>query len=118
MTDISQLKNPLKTIGFPKNKENADESEDNKFIKIFKEKTESNKEEREFIINQYIKHNTVCHQIKQKEEKIDELTSTLGNLIDVESEQKMIEEEYKNEFIECIKFMKGNNNYNTPREGY
>ena len=118
MTEINQLKNLLKEIGFPENKENSDESEVNKYIEILKEKAESNKEEKKFIINQYNKHNAVCQQIKQKEEKIDELTSTLGNLIDAESEQKMREEEYKNELIECMKYIKENNNFYNPKEGY
>ena len=118
MTEISQLKNLLKEIGFPENKENNDESEVNKYIEILKEKAESNKEEKKFIINQYNKHNAVCQQIKQKEEKIDELTSTLGNLIDAESEQKMREEEYKNELIEYMKYLKENNNFYNPEEGY
>ena len=122
MTDISQLKNLLKEIGFPvnndnkENKENNDESENNKLIEKLNEKVKINKEEKKFIINQYNKHNSICKLIKQKEEKIDELTSSLVNLIDAESEQKMREEEYKNELTEYIKLLYNDNSFNFPRE--
>ena len=124
MTDISQLKNLLKEIGFPvnndnkENKENNDESENNKLIEKLNEKVKINKEEKKFIINQYNKHNSICKLIKQKEEKIDELTSSLVNLIDAESEQKMREEEYKNELTEYIKLLYNDNSFNFPREDY
>ena len=42
----------------------------------------------------------------------------MGNLIDAESEQKMREEEYKNELIEYMKYLKENNNFYNPEEGY
>ena len=121
MTDISQLKNLLQEIGFPvnkENKENNDESENNKLIEKLNEKVKINKEEKKFIINQYNKHNSICKLIKQKEEKIDELTSSLVNLIDAESEQKMREEEYKNELTEYIKLLYNDNSFNFPREDY
>ena len=124
MTDISQLKNLLKEIGFPvnndnkENKENNDESENNKLIEKLNEKVKINKEEKKFIINQYNKHNSICKLIKQKEEKIDELTSSLVNLIDAESEQKMREEEYKNELTEYIRLLYNDNSFNFPREDY
>ena len=122
MNDISELKKLLKEIGFPEKKENKDEKENennnNKLEEELKEKIEDNKEERKFIINQYKKHNAICEIIKQREDKIDELTSTLGNLIDAESEQKMREEEYKNELMEYVKSLSENNNFNFPREGY
>ena len=52
-------------------------------------------------------------------EKIDELTSSLANLIDAESEQKMREEEYKNELQQIANNLyNDNNNFNNPREGY
>lgn len=118
MTDISQLKKLLKEIGFPENKENKKEDIDKKLVEMLKEKIESNHEERKFIINQYNKHQNICEQIKKKEEKIDELTSSLGNLIDAESQQKMREEEYRNELMEYLKSLKNDNSFNNPREGY
>ena len=118
MTDVSELKNLLKEIGFPLEKENNEKNDINKLEEELKEKIKSNKEERKLIINQYNKHNNFCKLIKLKEEKIDELTSSLGNLIDTESEQKMREEEYKNELVELLKVLKQNNNFNNPREGY
>jgi K+/H+ antiporter YhaU regulatory subunit KhtT len=118
MTDVSELKNLLKEIGFPLEKENYEKNDINKLEEELKEKIKSNQEERKFIINQYNKHNNFCKLIKLKEEKIDELTSSLGNLIDTESEQKMREEEYKNELVELLKVLKQNNNFNNPREGY
>ena len=119
MTDISQLKKLLKDIGFPESKENKIENDDkNKLVEMLKERIESNNEERKFIINQYNKHQFVCEQIKKKEEKIDELTSSLGNLIDAESQQKMREEEYRTELMEYVKLLSRQNNFNNPREGY
>ena len=118
MTDITELKNLLKEIGFPLEKENNEKNDINKLEEELKEKIKNNQEERKFIINQYNKHNNFCKLIKLKEEKIDELTSSLGNLIDTESEQKMREEEYKNELVELLNVLKQNNNFNSPREGY
>ena len=118
MTDITELKNLLKEIGFPLEKENNEKNDINKLEEELKEKIKNNQEERKFIINQYNKHNNFCKLIKLKEEKIDELTSSLGNLIDTESEQKMREEENKNELVELLNVLKQNNNFNTPREGY
>lgn len=121
MTDESELKNLLKEIGFPETNENNDNNEKDNLKKLEEElkgKVESNLEERKFIKNQYNKYNNFCKLIKQKEEKIDELTSSLANLIDAESEQKMREEEYKNELIELIKMKNQNQNFNNPREGY
>ena len=118
MTDISELKKLLKDIGFPESKENKDVNENNKLEEELNEKIENNKEEKKFIINQYNKYKDIVEKIKQKEEKIDEYTSTLGNLIDAESEQKMREEEYRNELMEYVNLLKENNNFNNPKEGY
>ena len=123
MNDISQLKNLLKEIGFPEKEENKDkdkdENEKNKLIEIIKQKIENNDKERKFIISQYTKYSGISKLIKQKEEKIDELTSSLGNLIEKESEQKMREEDYKNELKEYSNlYNNNNNNFNNPREGY
>ena len=118
MTDISELKKLLKDIGFPESKENKDVNENNKLEEELKEKIENNKEEKKFIINQYNKYKDIIEKIKEKEDKIDEFTSTLGNLIDAESEQKMREEEYRNELMEYVKLLEDNNNFNNPREGY
>ena len=123
MNDISQLKSLLKEIGFPEKEENKDkekeENDKNKLIEIIKEKIENNEKERKYIISQYTKYNGISKLIKQKEDKIDELTSSLGNLIEKESEQKMREEDYKNELKEYSNIYKNNyNNFNDPREGY
>ncbi len=123
MTDISQLKQLLKEIGFPEKIENNENNEKNgnenhQLAQILKEKVASNKEEKEFIKNQYKKYNDVLGEIEKNEEKIEELTSTLGNLIDAECEQKMREEKYKNEIIEFVRIMNENNTFNNPREGY
>ena len=123
MTDISELKQLLKEIGFPEKIENNENNENsandnNKLAEILKEKVASNKEEKEFIKNQYKKYNDVLGEIEKNEEKIEELTSTLGNLIDAECEQKMREEKYKNEILEFVRIMNENNTFNNPREGY
>ena len=117
MTDISQLRKLLIEIGFPVKKE--EDNNKSKLEEMLKEKIKNNIEERKFIVNQYNKHNAMVKLIKQKEEKIDELTSSLANLIDAESEQKMREEEYKNELEQIANNLyNDNNNFNNPREGY
>ena len=111
------IKKLLIEIGFPVKKE--ENNEKSKLEEMLKEKIKNNIEERKFIVNQYNKHNVVVKLIKQKEEKIDELTSSLANLIDAESEQKMREEEYKNELKQIANNLyNDNNNFNNPREGY
>ena len=119
MTDISELKRLLKDIGFPERKEEGNENEHKQLEEILKEKLKNNAEERSSIVSKYKRHESLLNSIKQKEEKIDELTSSLGNLIESESEMKMREENYRSELMEYYKNCRNNNNnFNNPEEGY
>ena len=113
MNDISQLKKLLTEIGFPVSK---NEKKIENLEEILKEKIKSNQEEKQFIINQYKKHNAICQKIKEKEEKIDELTCSLANLIEAESDQKIREEKYRNELMEYAR--NKNDNFYNPTEDY
>ena len=113
MNDISQLKKLLTEIGFPVTKE---EKKIENLEEILNEKIKSNKEEKQFIVNQYRKHNAICQKIKEKEEKIDELTCSLANLIEAESDQKIREEKYRNELMEYARNQ--NDNFYNPTEDY
>lgn len=113
MNDISQLKKLLTEIGFPVTK---DEKKIENLEEILQEKIKSNQEEKQFIVNQYKKHNVICQKIKEKEEKIDELTCSLANLIEAESDQKIREEKYRNELMEYANNQ--NNNFYNPTEDY
>ena len=113
MNDISQLKKLLTEIGFPVTKE---EKKIENLEEILKEKIKSNQEEKHFIVNQYRKHNAICQKIKEKEEKIDELTCSLANLIEAESDQKIREEKYRNELMEYARSQ--NDNFYNPTEDY
>ena len=115
MTDISELKKFLTELGFPKEKE--EKVDISKLEETVNEKIKNNKEEKESIIKKYKEYNKICQLLVEKENKIDELTSTLANLIEAESGQKISEEKYKNELIEYIKIL-NNNNRNEPKEGY
>jgi hypothetical protein len=113
MNDISQLKKLLTEIGFPVTK---DEKKIENLEEILQEKIKSNQEEKQFIVNQYRKHNAICQKIKEKEEKIDELTCSLANLIEAESDQKIREEKYRNELMEYARNQ--NDNFYNPTEDY
>ena len=113
MNDISQLKKLLTEIGFPVTK---DEKKIENLEEILQEKIKSNQEEKQFIVNQYKKHNAICQRIKEKEEKIDELTCSLANLIEAESDQKIREEKYRNELKEYARNQ--NDNFYNPTEDY
>lgn len=113
MNDISQLKKLLTDIGFPVTK---DEKKIENLEEILQEKIKSNQEEKQFIVNQYRKHNAICQKIKEKEEKIDELTCSLANLIEAESDQKIREEKYRNELMEYARNQ--NDNFYNPTEDY
>ena len=113
MNDISQLKKLLTEIGFPVTK---DEKKIENLEEILQEKIKSNQEEKQFIVNQYKKHNAICQRIKEKEEKIDELTCSLANLIEAESDQKIREEKYRNELMAYAR--NKNNNFYNPTEDY
>ena len=113
MNDISQLKKLLTEIGFPVTK---DEKKIENLEEILQEKIKSNQEEKQFIVNQYKKHNAICQRIKEKEEKIDELTCSLANLIEAESDQKIREEKYRNELMEYARNQ--NDNFYNPTEDY
>lgn len=113
MSDISQLKKLLTEIGFPITKE---EKKIENLEEILKEKIKSNQEEKQFIVNQYKKHNAICQKIKEKEDKIDELTCSLANLIEAESDQKIREEKYRNELMEYARCQ--NDNFYNPTEDY
>ena len=113
MNDISQLKKLLTEIGFPVTKE---EKKIENLEEILKEKIKSNQEEKHFIVNQYKKHNAICEKIKEKEDKIDELTCSLANLIEAESDQKIREAKYRNELMEYARAQ--NDNFYNPTEDY
>ena len=118
MKDISELKNLLTEIGFPTKKEDIEKNKINvdEIKKQLDEKLMANKEEKKRVVNLYKKYAKTCDEIKEKEEKIEELNNTLVNLIGIETDQKIRKEYYENELQD------NNNNYNDflngPREGY
>ena len=117
MKDISELKNLLVEIGFPKEKEDIDKNKINvdEINKKLDEKLKANQEKRNSIVALYKKYTKTCEEIKQKEEKIDELNNTYVNLLGIETDQKIRKEYYENELQEddnCF-----NNYLNGPKEG-
>ena len=65
----------------------------------------------------YSKYEETLNQIELKEEKIEELSNTLGNLIEVEAEQKIRKERLENELKEYENIENDNHFFNGPKEG-
>ena len=119
MKDISELKNLLKEIGFPENKESIEQENKNK-IKLKKdldEKVKRNQEKKNAIINLYNRYTKITDDITKKEELLEELTNTLGNLIEIESEQKIRKQRYENEVREYENSREDYDYFNGPKEG-
>ena len=119
MKDKSELKNLLTEIGFPLIKQDLDKEKikNDELEKQLQEKLKTNDIQRKTIINLYNKYNETCNQIKQKEDKIEELSNTLGNLIEVEAEQKIRKERYENDLKEYENIENDNHFFNGPKEG-
>ena len=119
MKDISELKNLLKEIGFPENKESIEQENKNK-IKLKKdldEKVKRNQEKKNAIINLYNRYTKITDDITKKEELLEELTNTLGNLIEIEAEQKIRKQRYENEVREYENSREDYDYFNGPKEG-
>ena len=118
MKDISELKALLTEIGFPTEKEeiNKNQINNDEIRKKLDEKLKANQDKRNTIVALYKKYEKTCEEIKQKEEKIEELNNTYVNLLGIETDQKIRKEYYENELQDnenCF-----NNNYlNGPKEG-
>ena len=117
MKDISELKDLLIEIGFPTEKEeiNKNKINDDEIRKKLDEKLKANQDQRNRIVALYKKYTKTCEEIKQKEEKIEELNNTYVNLLGIETDQKIRKERYENElqdYDNCF-----NNYLNGPKEG-
>ena len=120
MQDISELKKLLIEIGFPLIKPDP-EKEKADYVELQKkldEKVKQNESKKNAIINLYNQYTKTCEQIKKKQDINEELSNTLGNLIEVEAEQKIRKEIYENELKEYENIDNNNNNFfNGPKEG-
>ena len=120
MKDISELKKLLTEIGFPLIKQDP-EKEKIKYTELlnkFKEKLKTNETHKNKIRNLYSKYTETCKQIQEKQDLIEELSNTLGNLIEVETEQKIRKELYENELKEYENIENNNNDFfGGPKEG-
>ena len=120
MKDKSELKNLLSEIGFPLIKPDPEKEKikRSELINKFKEKVKTNDSLKNTIINLYSKYTNTCEQIKKKQDLIEELSNTLGNLIEVETEQKIRKEQYENDLKEYENIEKDNNDFfGGPKEG-
>ena len=118
MENISELKQLLTEIGFPLVKEDPEKEKIKKaeLLKELDEKLKRNQKLKDSILNIYKKHEKTKEEIKKKEDLVEEKSNTLGNLIEVEAEQKIRKEYYENEMKEYENSI--NNNYlNEPKEG-
>ena len=119
MKDISELKKLLIETGFPLEKEDP-EKEKKKSVELQKkldDKLKQNKKLKDTIVNIYRQYERVKEDIKKKEDLIEEKSNTLGNLIEVEAEQKIRKELYENELKDIENSMINNNYLNGPKEG-
>ena len=119
MKDKSELKNLLTEIGFPLIKQDLEKEKikNDELEKQLQEKLKTNDTQRKTIINLYSKYEETLNQIELKEEKIEELSNTLGNLIEVEAEQKIRKERLENELKEYENIENDNHFFNGPKEG-
>jgi hypothetical protein len=120
MNNISELKKLLTEIGFPLEKEEQDKENINimELQKKLDEKVNTNSDIKNKIISLYKKYEKTCVDIKQKQDKIEELSNTLGNLIDTETDQKIRKERLEKELKDSENSIFNNNNFNGPKEGY
>ena len=120
MNNISELKKLLTEIGFPLEKE--EQYKENISImelqKKLDEKVNTNSDIKNKIVSLYKKYEKTCVDIKQKQDKIEELSNTLGNLIDTETDQKIRKERLEKELKDSENSIFNNNNFNGPKEGY
>lgn len=115
MNNIQELKDLLTMIGFPVVKEESIESMEEKLGK----KIKINQNEKDSIVQKYKEFTETEQIIEEQKEKIEKLTDTLGNLIDIESLQKLREVRLKNEWNELINNNQENNDfYGGAKEGY
>ena len=120
MNNISELKKLLTEIGFPLEKEEQDKENINimELQKKLDEKVNTNSDIKNKIVSLYKKYEKTCVDIKQKQDKIEELSNTLGNLIDTETDQKIRKERLEKELKDSENSIFNNNNFNGPKEGY
>ena len=120
MNNISELKKLLTEIGFPLEKEEQDKDNINiiELQKKLDEKVNTNSDIKNKIVSLYKKYEKTCVDIKQKQDKIEELSNTLGNLIDTETDQKIRKERLEKELKDSENSIFNNNNFNGPKEGY
>ena len=119
MKDISELRKLLIETGFPLEKEDP-EKEKKKSVELQKkldDKLKQNKKLKDTIVNIYRQYERVKDDIKKKEDLIEEKSNTLGNLIEVEAEQKIRKELYENELKDIENSTINNNYLNGPKEG-
>ena len=120
MNNISELKKLLTEIGFPLEKEEQEKENINimELQKKLDEKVNTNSDIKNKIVSLYKKYEKTCVDIKQKQDKIEELSNTLGNLIDTETDQKIRKERLEKELKDSENSIFNNNNFNGPKEGY
>ena len=120
MNNISELKKLLTEIGFPLEKEEQDKENISimELQKKLDEKVNTNSDIKNKIVSLYKKYEKTCVDIKQKQDKIEELSNTLGNLIDTETDQKIRKERLEKELKDSENSIFNNNNFNGPKEGY
>lgn len=120
MNNISELKKLLTEIGFPLEKEEQDKDNINiiELQKKLDEKVNTNSDIKNKIVSLYKKYEKTCVDIKQKQDKIEELSNTLGNLIDTETDQKIRKERLEKELKDSENSIFNDNNFNGPKEGY
>ena len=120
MNNISELKKLLTEIGFPLEKEEQDKENINimELQKKLDEKVNTNSDIKNKIVSLYKKYEKTCVDIKQKQDKIEEFSNILGNLIDMETDQKIRKERLEKELKDSENSIFNNNNFNGPKEGY
>ena len=118
MKDISELKILLTEFGFPTTKEEIENSKINneELRKKLDEKVKANREQKNTIIKLYEQYTKTCDDIQKKEKLKEELSNTYGNLLEIETDQKIRKDYYENEFKAYENSM-NNNYFNGPKEG-
>ena len=119
MKDVSELKQLLIEIGFPLIKQDPEKEKNtlDELKKILDEKEKKNEEKKNSIIKLYQKYTDTLEQIEKKQNINEELSNTLGHLIDIEAEQKIRKEFLENELKEYENIDDNNNFFNGPKEG-
>lgn len=118
MKEKSELESLLKEIGFPTEKQDI-----KKDIELLQDKleqqTKTNKLEIQNIVKKYEEIQKTGDSIEEKKIKLGEQSDTLGNLITVESDQKIREQKFKNLLTEALNKYKSNEEFIFgAREGY